>query len=417
MAKQLYTLSEENVSHIKDILAPDIIESPVLDNMAVFNKLRIKVIEDIEYAQTQIIFRRKGGEARRYKQGATLESTLGYMDESKLVMNQIWSHYYQNLQNFREKQSFSILGSNGTYNAPVSEFILRQIAKQFAGDNLNCLFFGNSKLGEDSPLGLYDGYWTIINNLINFGKISSKEGNLVACDPINDGPETQDGENFDAFVEWVEGWHPLLRNAEEVIVYMSPKQKRLITHSYMRKFTGLQTTSAGDDSFTFVGMENIHIVTDGIIGKGGRMIATVPENLQFGLDRTSDWNAVHMTHNPHDMNVLIFQVQSTVGARILDIAPSKFCVSDGTIEQVEQLNGDYQKNTLTVTSNNEEWGKVKLSPQKDVYDAGETVNLTATAESNYKFVKWSDGATISPRDIVYSGFPTALQAIFEKTGD
>lgn len=414
MATQLYTLSEQNVSHIKDILAPDIIESPVLDNMAVFNKLRIKVIEDIEYAQTQIIFRRKGGEARRYKQGATLESTLGYMDESKLVMNQIWSHYYQNLQNFREKQPFSILGSNGTYNAPVSEFILRQIAKQFASDNLNCLFFGNSKKGEKDPLGLYDGYWTIINNLINLGKISSKEGNLVACDPINDGPETQDGENFDAFVEWVEGWHPLLRNAEEVIVYMSPKQKRLITHSYMRKFTGLQTTSAGNDSFTFVGMENIHIVTDGIIGKGGRMIATVPENLQFGLDRTSDWNAVFMTHDPHDMNVLIFQVQSTVGARILDIAPSKFCVSDGTIEQAEQLNGDYQKNTLTVTSNNEEWGKVTLSPQKDVYDAGETVKLTATAESNYKFVKWSDGATISPRDIVYSGFPTVLQAIFEK---
>ena len=52
MATKLYALSEENVSHVKDILAPDIIESPVLDNMAVFQKLRIKVIEDIEYAQT-----------------------------------------------------------------------------------------------------------------------------------------------------------------------------------------------------------------------------------------------------------------------------------------------------------------------------------------------------------------------------
>lgn len=103
MATKLYALSEENVSHVKDILAPDIIESPVLDNMAVFNKLRIKVIEDIEYAQTQIIFRRKGGEARRYKEGSTLKSTLGFMDESKLVMNQIWSRYYENLQNFREK--------------------------------------------------------------------------------------------------------------------------------------------------------------------------------------------------------------------------------------------------------------------------------------------------------------------------
>jgi hypothetical protein len=413
MATQLYALSEENVSHVKDILAPDIIESPVLDNMEVFNRLRIKVIEDIEYAQTQIIFRRKGGEARRYKEGSTLKSTLGFMDESKLVMNQIWSRYYENLQNFREKQPFSILGSNGTYNAPVTEFILRQIGKQFAGDNLNNLFFGDIELGEDNPLSLYNGYWTIINKLINQGKISSKEGNLVACDPITDSPETQDGENFDAFVEWVEGWHPLLRNAPEVIVYMSQKQKRLITHSYMRKFTGLQTTSAGSEGFSFVGMENIKIVTNGVIGKGNRMIATLPENLQFGLDRASDWNAVMMSHDPNDLNVLIFQVQSTVGARILDIAPSKFCVSDGTIEQIEQLNGDYQKNTLTVTSNNEEWGKVTLSPQKDVYTKDETVKLTPAAESGYKFKAWSDGATISPRDIVYNGYPTYLQAIFE----
>ena len=381
--------------------------------MAVFQKLRIKVIEDIEYAQTQIIFRRKGGEARPYKEGSTLKSTLGFMDESKLVMNQIWARYYENLQNFREKQPFSILGSHGTYNAPVTEFILRQIGKQFAGDNLSNLFFGDISLGEKSPYSLYNGYWTIINNFINLGKISSKEGNLVACDPITDGPETQDGENFDAFVEWVEGWHPLLRNAPEVIVYMSPKQKRLITHSYMRKFTGLQTTSAGSEGFSFVGMENIKIVTNGIIGKGNRMIATLPENLQFGLDRASDWNAVMMSHDPNDLNVLIFQVQATVGARILDIAPSKFCVSDGTIEQVEQLNGDYQKNTLTVTSNNETMGRVTKAPEKDVYEKGETVKLTATAESGYHFVKWSDNATISPRDIVYSGFPTTLQAIFE----
>lgn len=413
MATQLHTLSEENVSVLKNILAPDIIESPVLDNMAVFNKLRIKVIDDIEYAQTQIIFRRKGGEARRYKQGSTLRSTLGFMDESKLVMNQVWARYYENLQNFREKEPFSILGTNSTYNAPVSEFILRQIGKQFAGDNLNCLFFGNSAEGEDSPLSLYDGYWTIINNLVNVGKISSTEGNLVSCDSIDDGPETTDGENFDAFMEWVEGWHPLLRNAPEVVVYMSPKQKRLITHSYMRKFTGLQTASAGDEGFRFVGMENITLVADGIIGKGNRMIATLPENLQFGLDKASDWNSVMMSHDPNDLNVLIFQVQSTVGARILDIAPSKFCVSDGTNTQIEQLNGDYQKNTLTVTSNSTTMGKVKKEPEKDVYDYGETVKLTATAESGYHFVKWSDGATISPRDIVYPGIPVTLQAIFE----
>lgn len=413
MAKY-HALGEDNVKTLTNILSPDIVESPVVENYKVFQKLGIKVIEDTEFERTQMIFRRKGGEARRYKQGSTLKSKLGYMEESKLVVVQAWARYYENLQNFREKQPFIISGSNKTYNAPVSEFILRNIGKQYAGDVLSNLFFGKEALGEDHPMALYDGYWTKIDQLINMGKISKGLMNLVDCSPIQTGPETEAGENYDAFVEWVEGWHPSLRNAEHVLVYMAPQQKRLIIHSYMRKFTGLQSANAGNESFKFVGMENIELVSHAIIGKGDRMIATVPDNLQFGLDKEDDWNSVNMTHDPHDMNVLIFQVQSTQGVRILDTAGSSFCVSNGTASPIEELNGDYQKNTLTVTSNDTTMGKVQVSPQKDEYTEGETITLTPQAEGSHTFVAWSDGATISPRSIVYSGYPTVLQAIFKK---
>lgn len=409
-----HALNEDNVRTLTNILAPDIVESPVLDNMAVFQKLEIKVIEDTEYERTQIIFRRKGGEARRYKQGSTLKSKLGFMDESKLVVTTIWARYYENLQNFREKEPFSILGSNQTYNAPVSEFILRQIGKQFAGDVLMNLFFGKESYGEEHPLGLYDGYWTKVDEMINNQKISKTAGNLVDMTPINPGPETEKGENYDSFVEWVEGWHPNLRNAERVVVYMSPQQKRLIIESYMSKFSGFQKESNGNDSFRLFGMDNIELKAHAIIGKGNRMIATIPGNLEFAMDKENDWNTVHMGHDQDDMNVLIFQVQSNAGTRILDIAASKFCVNNGTIEQIEQLNGDYQKNTLTITSNDESMGKVTVSPQRDEYTEGETITLTPQAESGHHFVKWSDGFTNNPRSLVYSGYPTNLQALFEK---
>ena len=238
-----HSLSEQDVEFLKDQLAPDIIESPVVDNMSVFSRLYINVIEDVEYAKTQIIFRRKGGEARRYKRGQSLTSTLGYMEESKLVVTTIWARYEENLQNFREKEPFKLSGSNQTYNAPVSEFIIRQIGKQFAGDVLMNLFFGKEAYGEENPLGLYDGYWTKIDQAINAGRISKGAGNFVDMTPINDSPETQDGEIYDSFVEWVDGWSPALRNAEHVVVYMSPETKRRIVERYMRKFTGFQKES------------------------------------------------------------------------------------------------------------------------------------------------------------------------------
>lgn len=416
MAKY-YSLSLQDVTHIKDKLAPDIIASSVLDNMKVFNDLYIHVIEDVEFAQTQIIFRRKGGEARRYQRGEHLTATLGYMEESTLVITDIWTRHVQNLKNFREKEPFKIAGSNDDYNAPVSEFLMREIGKQHAGDVLMNLFFGAEKNGVKSPLGLYDGYWTKIDQGINTGRISKTLGNLVDMTPINDSPETQDGENYDNFVKWVNGWHPTLRNAEKVLVYMSPESEQAIIQSYMRKFTGFQKESNDDKSFRFFGMKNIEIVSDAIIGKGDRMFATVPYNLEFAMDEESNWNSVEMDRDQEDFNNLIFQIQSNAGVRILDINATKFCVNNGSIKQIEQLNGDYQKNTLIVTSNDDTMGKVTVSPQKDVYEEGETVTLTATKESGHHFVKWSDGATITPRSLVYGGVPTVLQAIFEKDAD
>lgn len=412
MATQYYALNEEHVKELTNILAPDIIESPVLNNMEVFNNLYIRVIEDTEFERTQFIFRRKGGEARRYKAGNTLKSTLGFIEENKLVVYPAWARYEQNLQAFREKQPFSILGSNKTYDAPVSEIIIRNIGKQYAGDVLNNLFFGDIEKGTEDPYGLYNGYWTLINGLINNGTISAAKKNLVKCDEMDD-VETEDGENYDIFVRWVESWHPLLRTAPSVVVYMSPEQKRRIIHSYFRKFQQLQSQQGGNDQFRLLDMPNIELKANAIIGTGTRMIATVPNNLEFGLDQTDDWNAVRVDHDQNDFNVLIFQIQSTQGCRILDTSATKFAVSDGNIAQIQQLNGDYQKNSITAVSNDTTMGNVTLNPQKDEYTQGETVELTPAPESGYQFSKWSDGSTDNPRNIVFDGTPMMFQAIFE----
>ena len=412
MATEYHALNISQVKELTNILSSDIIESPVTDNLERFNNLYIRVIEDTEFERTQFIFRRKGGEARRYKPGTTLKSTLGFMEENKLIAYQSWARYEENLQSFREKHPFSILGSNKTYDAPVSEFAIRNIGKQYAGDVFNNLFFGDIEKGYEDPYGLYNGYWTLINSMINKGTISTQKNNLVKCDEMDD-VETEDGENYDIFVRWVEKWHPLLRSAQRVVVYMSPEQKRRIIHSYFRKFTGLQTQQGGNDTFRLLDMPNIELKADAVIGTGNRMIATVPNNLEFGLDQTDDWNKVNVDHDQNDFNVLIFQIQSTQGCRILDVSATKFAVSDGSINQIVELNGDYQKSSITAVANDASMGKVTLSPQKDEYIQGETVQMTPTPEGGYEFSKWSDGSTDNPRNIVFDGTPMMFQAIFE----
>ncbi len=410
---QFRTLNLEQVTTLTNILAPDLKESPALYNQTIFDALKIKVLTGTEFRRTQMLFRRKGGEARQYKEGSGIKSKLGYIEERKLEVTLAWARYYENIQNFREKEPFSILGSNGTYDAPVSEFIIRNISKQFSGDILNNLAFGEKALGEESALGLYDGIYTLINEDIRKGLISKAAMNYVEIEPFTDPAYGAESENYEQFVAFVESWHPALRNAEHVLVYCSPETKRRIVTSYMKTFTGFQSPAAGTQGFRFFDMPNIELVSHAAFGRGSRLIASIPYNIEFGLDTLNDWNSISVDHSTDDHNILVFQVQSAQGMRIADTNAQKFCVSSQTNTQIDELNGDYQHNSITVSSNDTSLGTVAVSPEKSDYAKGETVTLTATATSTGEFVKWSDNVTVNPRTVVFSGNPEVYQAVFQ----
>lgn len=414
MATNFHTLSVHQVQELTNVLAPDLIESPALLNASIFEKLYIKVLTDTEFQRTQMLFRRKAGEARQYKEGSTIKSKLGYIEERKLEVKQAWARYYENLQKFREKEPFSILGSNQTYNAPVSETIIRNIGKQYSEDVLNNMFWGKYALGPESPMGLYDGFWTQIDREINSGTISTGNMNYVTVEPIVNQPDSAVGDIYNSFIQFVESWHPALRDAEHVVVYCSPEVKRLLVTDYMKVFTGFQKESNASNSFRLFDMPNIELVSHAAMGKGDRLLATIPYNLEFGLDNLNDWNSVSMDHAEDDHNILIFQIQSTQGVRILDTSARKFCVSSGTNTQIEALVGDYQKNTFEVFVNDKTMGSVAVSPSKTEYTEGESITMTPTAKSGFKFVKWADNAVSNPRTVIYSGYPEKHEAIFEK---
>ena len=66
---------------------------------------------------------------------------------------------------------------------------------------------------------------------------------------------------------------------------------------------------------------------------------------------------------------------------------------------------------VSLTSNDETMGSVSGSGE---YGEGEVIQITATPNEGYAFLRWSDGNTDNPRTITVDG-DIALQAIFEST--
>lgn len=413
MADTYRMLSLQEVQTLTNVLAPDIIASPVLLNADIFAELGIKVLTGVEYQNSIMVFNRKGGTARAYKAGNRINSSLGYMEERKLEVYLSWNRYPDNIQNYREKEPFSVLGTNGTFVAPNAEFAIREIGKAYSEDVLSNLFFGNRALGDDNALGLYDGFNTLIDKEMNAGKIAEAYFNFKEIDPIIEQPDGNESENFKIFQNFYNGWHPRLKSAPLVFVICSPETKALIVDGYLQKYTGMQSPDAATDSFRFLGMPNVKLVANSIVGKGDRLVATVPENLEYGCDTLNDWNKVFVQNNYEDANELVFQVQSAQGCRIRQISGDKFCVSSGTNTPLEALNGDYQNDSISLVFNKEEFTSVTKSPDQKNYAAGTTVTLTATPKAGKKFKKWSDNVTVNPRTIVTDGAPITLEAIAE----
>lgn len=406
-----YALSLDQIQTITKILEPDILESATLVNHEVFEKLKINVITDLENVHSYMVYNRHTGTTRRYVPGKSLNNDIGALSERELKVELAWNRITDNIQNYREKEPFSVLGTNESFTAPNSEWAIRQIAIIYQGDLLNCLFHGNSALGEDNALGLYDGFFTKINQDINAGLISTANGNLIEIDPIDGTDPVAD---YDAFISFYRALSPKLKAKEEIDILCSESARSFILRGYMLKYQGLQNVNVTDPGFRFFEAPKCVLMSDPALGDGDQLIATVPYNLEYGVDLKDPKNThVEVGRAQEDFNVIIYQIQSAQGTRIKQISADCFATTTGKNTALESLGGEYQKANLTAGSNDTELGSVAISPEQDAYAKDDKVTLTATPESGAEFVKWSDGATINPRTIVFSGFPEAYQAIFK----
>ena len=407
----------EQVKEITQRINPDLIESIALYDDSIFDLLKINVITDIENADLAYQFMAKGGTTRLYDPNELEDSVLGYVAPRKLQVYLNYKRVIDNIQEYREKEPFSILGTNNTYQFPNSEWRIRKIMEGYREDVLNGVFFGDLNASKESGLKIYDGIYTLINQLMGT-EISEANGNFINLDTPLITEAAQVGDLWNAFkAAWMK-LNPKLRKAKEVLCYMPDDFRTALVEDYMLRFSQLQG-SLDPINPRFNGMANLTIVTSPLMGNsdeeaGAKLVFTVPNNIDFGCDNRPEQSKVMVDHSEKDFNKLIFQIQSAHGMRLHIVTSDSFAVTSGLNVPIEGLVGDYQKDIIALSANIAEAGTVTASPEKPTYTKGESVTLTAEAAEGYKFVKWSDGATLAERAIVYSGFPESYQAIFEK---
>ena len=410
------TLSVDQVQTVARVLEPDILESASLVNNSVFEQLKINVIRNLENVNSLMVFDRKVGTTRRYRAGRKVENKVGYIHERELKVELSMNRYTENAQNFREKEPFSIAGFNetGELNAPVSEFIMRQIAIAYSSDVMSNLFFGDYEKGDDDPYGLYNGFFAHINRDINRGLISVANHNYQVIDPI-DGTDPK--ADYQTFVQFYENLDPKMLLADTVYIYMSTQTRQRILRGYMQTYSGFQVEGVANPEYRMTETPKAQLCAHPALGVGDCLIATTEYNFEFGTDLSGSTGDAKVMVNisPDDFNVYIFQIQTAQGTRIRQITSDHFCVSSGKNTPIKSTGGEYTVDTVTTSVNDESMGSVAVTPDQPSYEAGDKITMTATAKSSHEFVKWDDGATTNPRTIVFSGNPEHYQAIFKAT--
>ena len=411
-----------NLQHIADQFAPQVIMGPAYFAPEELDRLGISVISGVQFKNTKVVLARKGGTTRRKKVGEDVKSKIGFLQERVLTAYLTKNRYWDNRDRYVESP-YQVEGS-AEFSYPFSEMAFEAIMKSYGEDIFANLFFGdieNEKVKGKEHLSLYDGFHTLIRHDIDAGRISEANGNLVKSGTIDAPTDTEDFSAWTNFYAWYRDWSPALKRVD-VLVYVSTETGMAISAAYTNKYHGNPTvvTTEANGNFKVKELPKVTFVPSDDWGKGDRMMATIPGNLEYGVNSLDSRSKIVVQEgSDNDSEDIIFQVQSIQGCRVLNILPSEFCVNDGSIADLT-VTGDYMKDNVTVLSSDTTLGTVTVNgatpDNTKEYAEGTTLTLKATATSSGKFVKWNNGATTDTIQVVTTGQPMAFVAMFAKNG-
>ena len=413
------------LQHIADNFSSQIIMGAAHFRPEELDRMGFKVTSGVQFKDTITVMNRKGGTTRRKVVGQTVANKAGYLEERPLVARLTWNRYWDNQDSYIETP-YQVPGS-AEFSYPMSEVAFMAIMANYGEDVFACLFWGDETYDKDDEqfgrLSLFDGIMTYLNHDITKGRISPANGNFKKINAIVAPIDSHDFAAWTIFENfWTNDVHPALKTAAKVKVLCSAETGVILANAYANKWhgnTGVEWLDNGN--FKVKEYKNVEFVPSSYYGQGDKLLVYVDKNLEYGVNSLDSRNKIIVQTEFSDNDALdvAFQVQSVQGVRVINVNPSHFCMTDGTLQEGIVFQGDYLKDNFVVAANDDTLGTVTVNGQapdnNKEYPANTTLTIVATPVAGAEFKKWSDGVTDASRVIVTNGNPGALTAFFKAT--
>jgi hypothetical protein len=336
------SLQRANVIYQKDFLM-----LPYAVLIPVIQELKLTMLEVIN-KDIAITKERLGGAARPYVAGST-----AYKEELSRLRERVLQTYTavavvkDNITNYKDKHVLYDPLKNRVNNQgkqhPLERDIISDIISIVGEDIIDSLFHATRDVTDQTPMGMADGFNTIIDKLVVAGEIGTSQGNLVDCDALTAPANATDLTAFNSLKEWLRAIDPKWRN-KPMVLYIPYNSLINVKDALENK-----KTSYKDVTFASLltqlqedcAIPNLQLVSHYALGTGDRLILTEPGNLDLGMNTFSDVGFVQIRNPYEDANEVQYWMQFDIGMRIKKLNKRGFMVSDGAVT-ANPLSGDYE---------------------------------------------------------------------------
>jgi hypothetical protein len=310
--------------------------------MAVLGEHGMNLLPGVQNKDVVTNFLRKRGIALPYAVGLTVDDQdIGKAEERVLTVEKAYASVKDNINNYKKTVVGPdvLLGKNQSKEHPWQLIMLQSIVRTFGEDLLDALFPGQRDLDDQSPLGCFDGFDTIIDDDISSGNIRVSKGNYVSTGTISLPSDEDDVDAFNTLLAFWRAAHPQLRQAPSMLL-LPFGIADAYDSAFFNKFKYKPTMDDYGRSLLEGSGGKCTIVRSSIMGTGQRVTLTVPGNMDFGMNTMGDEDFVQVRTPYTDPNEIQFWIQGDYGCRIRSVHEKVFQVNDGT-PVANALSGDY----------------------------------------------------------------------------
>lgn len=336
-AIDISTLSETAIKYRKDL--------QMLPYAVLFERLALLGINLVPGIQNKDVITnhlRKQGIARPYsKEKDVVYSDVGKTEERTLEVFLAVASVKDNIQDYKKVivGPDELLGKNKSKQHPWQLVMLQSIVRTFGEDILDALFPAVRDVDDQTPMGLFNGFDTLIDNEIAAGKISAALGNLVATDDILMPTAENDYTAYQVLQEFYLAADPMLRNTDTLL-----KVPYNVADAYDAAFFNKFRYAPKEDAYNRTILHGSNgkclIVRSPEMGNGQRIELTTPGNHDFGMDTQGDENFIQVRDIFEDPNYVQFWIQASYGTRIRNLHKKRYQINDGLAGSVRR-SGDY----------------------------------------------------------------------------